>query len=64
MDLIELRILAAAGLLAAGVVVSTLAVWAVAVAEWVDRRLRARETRLAGHSIGGHPHLGSGRARC
>jgi hypothetical protein len=44
--------------------VSTLAVWAVAVAEWVDRRLRARETRLAGHSIGGHPHLGSGRARC
>jgi hypothetical protein len=64
MDLIDLRVLAATGILVVGIVVSTLAVSALAVADWIGRLLRARETRPAGGPAVGRPDLGAGRARC
>jgi hypothetical protein len=65
MDLVELRILAAGGLVLVGVVVSALAVAAVIVAGWIDRLWHAR----AGGSVGAPAvrqasGLGAGRARC
>jgi hypothetical protein len=65
MDLIEFRVLAAAGILVVGIVVSALAVSVLAVADWIGRLLRARETRPAGGPVvGRRPDLGAGRVRC
>ena len=65
MDLVELRVFAAVGILAVGVVVSTLAVTAVAVAEWVGRTFRLRATPSAGvRAVSRKPELGPGNVRC
>jgi hypothetical protein len=65
MDLIELRVFAAMGILAIGVFVSTLAATAVALAEWIGRALGPRATRSAGaRAVSRKPELGAGNARC
>jgi hypothetical protein len=62
MDLTELRILAAAGFLAIGIVLSVLAVVAVSVGGWMGRLWRAR---VVGASAAGRgSELGAGGARC
>lgn len=45
MDLIELRILAVAGILTVGIVLSALAASAAALIEWIDRSPRSRVAR-------------------
>jgi hypothetical protein len=62
MDLIELRLLAVGGILAVGVLVSTLSVSAVAVAGWLGRVFQARDRRASGVAAR-RPGL-AGRARC
>ena len=65
MDFVELRVFAAVGILTVGVVVSTLAVTAVAVAEWIGRTFRSRATPFAGvRAVSRKPELGPGNARC
>jgi hypothetical protein len=48
MDLVELRVLAVGGIMAVGVVVSSLAVGALAVVAWIGRISDAWEARPAG----------------
>jgi hypothetical protein len=62
MDLLELRVLAVGGILLLGVVLSTLAVSAVAVAGWIGR-LRHRASPRATAVASGRT-LDAGRARC
>ncbi len=65
MDLLELRILAAGGILAVGIIVSTLAVAAQAIVGWIGRLWHPRAagaTRRAGRPAGAR--LDAGRARC
>ena len=65
MDLVELPVFAAMGILAMGVFMSTLAATAVALAEWIGRALRPRATRSAGaRAVNRKPELGAGNARC
>ena len=65
MDLLELRILAAGGILLVGIVVSTLAVSGVAVAGWIGRRLHPRATGAAWPpAVRQGASLDAGRARC
>ena len=65
MDLIEIRLLAVGGILAVGIVVSTLTVTAIAVADWIARVYRARAARSTEASpVSGRPGLGAGNARC
>jgi hypothetical protein len=64
MDLIELRLLAVGGILAVGLVVSTLAVSAVAVAGWIGRVFQSRVRRVSRGAVGPNPGLGAGGVRC
>lgn len=65
MDLLELRILAAGGILAVGVVVSILAAVAAAVAGWIGRlRHRRAAGSIGAPAVGQGPNLGAGRVRC
>jgi len=65
MDLIELRMLAVAGILAMGIVVSIVAVSTAAVAGWIGQLSHAQGKRASGgQAVGGRPDLGAGRARC
>lgn len=65
MDLLELRILAAGGILLVGIVLSTLALSAVAVAGWIARQWPPRAAGAArSPAVGQGPNLDAGRARC
>jgi hypothetical protein len=65
MDLVELRVLAVGGIMAVGVVVSSLAVGALAVVAWIGRISDAREARPAGQpTADGRADLRAGRAPC
>jgi hypothetical protein len=65
MDLLELRILAASGILAIGVTMSALAVALVAVAGWVGRLRQGRAAAVTGAPAAGKASgLGVGPARC
>jgi hypothetical protein len=65
MDLVELRVLAVGGIMAVGVVVSSLAVGALAVVAWIGRISDAWEARLAGQpTADGRADLRAGRAPC
>ena len=65
MDLVELRLLAAGGILTLGIVMSLLG-WAATVA--IERIQKTSHIRGAGASsapaVGPRPHLGAGRVRC
>jgi hypothetical protein len=65
MDLLELRILAASGILAIGITISALAVVAVTLADRVGRRWHGRAAAPVGTpAVGKAPGLGVGRAGC
>ena len=65
MDLVELRILAAVGILAVGVVASALGVAAGAVIGWLGRLRQAHAAgRDVAGAVGDASRLGAERARC
>lgn len=65
MDLLELRILAAGGVLLVGGVVSTLAVSGMAFAGWIGRRWHLRTGGAARPTaVAPRRTLDAGRARC
>jgi hypothetical protein len=65
MDLVELRLLAAGGILTLGIVMSLLG-WAATVAiERIQKASRIRGARASSApAVGPRPHLGTGRVRC
>ena len=65
MDLLELRILAAGGILAVGITVSILGVAAQATLGWLGRLWQTRAARSAGApTVGQGSAVGAGRVRC